>query len=616
MSASKPGLIRRTFSWIWNLVTFIRTSLANILFLVLVLVIVVVLLPKEVKQMPQQTALRIAPSGFLVDQYSYVDPITQLLEQSRQQHAETLVRDVIKAIDAGATDTRITSLVMDLNYLLGGGISKLEEIGAALQRFKDSGKPIYALSDNFSHEQYFLASYADEIMMHPMGGVVLTGFSSYRNYFKSALDKLELNMHVFRVGEYKDAVEPYLRDSMSEASREHNSQWLNELWSTYTSDVEQHRQLTNGGINDYINRMDQHFAANNGDPAETALALQLVDQLASHDQQNQYLISKVGKDHDTGEYRAMDYEDYLPFLSDPAPHNNAKIGLLIAKGVILDGEQPEGSIGGDTLSKMIREAREDKNIKALVMRVDSGGGSAFASEVIRQELEITRQQGIPILVSMGSVAASGGYWIAMGADEVWATPTTITGSIGVFSAFPTVERSLAKIGISTDGVGTTDLAGSLRIDRPMTPLAKTVLQQSVDNIYQQFLNLVAQNRQTTSAQVNAIGQGRVWTGRAAKDLGLVDELGTLQDVIAAAAAKADLSDYEVFEIKKTLTPGEQFAKQLMGELARVTPHVNFRHSALAGVLASAEQQLEPLVELLNSGDPRSVYAHCLSCVAP
>ncbi len=615
MSSSNPGILRKIFSGLWRMLTWIRTSLANLLFLVLILLIVVVLLPKDVSQMPEETALRIAPSGFLVDQYSYVDPLTQIIEQDQQQ-TETLVRDLVAAINSAADDTRITSLVLDLNYLQGGGLSKLQEIGRALTLFKQSGKPIYALSDAYSQEQYYLASHADDIMVHPMGAVILTGYGSYRNYFKSALEKLSLNMHVFRVGEYKDAVEPYLRDQMSEASREHNSQWLNELWASYTDDVEQQRTLAASSINDYINQLDEHLEANQGNPAETAKALSLVDHLFSHHQQKEFLIEKLGEDEELEDYQALEYEEYLSFIKREALETSDKVGLIVAKGVILDGEQPEGSIGGDTLSQLIRDARDNDNIKALVVRVDSGGGSAFASEVIRQEMALTQQAGIPILISMGSVAASGGYWISMSADEVWATPNTITGSIGVFSAFPTIENSLEKVGISTDGVGTTELAGSLRLDRPLSPLAKNILQQSVNSIYQQFLGLVAEARQTTSAQIHAVAQGRVWTGRAAKDLGLVDELGDLNEVIAAAAERAELTDYQVFEVEKPLSPSEQFAKQLAGELSSVSQSSLIQSSPLIELLNSAQTQFKPLVTLLKSGDPRSVYAQCLECVAP
>ncbi len=615
MSSTNPGILRKTFSGLWRLLTWIRTSLANLVFLVLILLIVVALIPKEASQMPDTTALRIAPSGYLVDQYSYVDPLTQIIDKD-QQKAETLVRDLVKAVNTAAEDDRVTSIVLDLNYMVGGSLSKLQEIGEALRAFKQSGKSIYAISDAYSQEQYYLASYADEIAVHPMGAVILTGYGSYRNYFKSALEKLSLNMHVFRVGEYKDAVEPYLRNQMSDASREHNSQWLNELWASYTDDVELQRELSAGAINDYINNLDQHLETQKGNPAQTAKALSLVDHLFSYHQQRDFLIEKFGKDEELDDYQALDYESYLAFIQREEKPAADKVGLIVAKGVILDGEQPEGSIGSDTLSQLIRDARQDESIKAIVMRVDSGGGSAFASEVIRQELELTRQEGIPIIVSMGSVAASGGYWISMAADEVWATPNTITGSIGVFSAFPTIEKSLEKVGINTDGVGTTELAGALRLDRPLSPLTQNILQQSVNSIYQQFLDLVANARQTSSAQIHAVAQGRVWTGRAAVDLGLVDKLGNLNETIAAAADLAELTNYQVFEVEKQLSPSEQLARQLAGELASISNISLSQSSPLLSLFTSAEAQFRPLLKLLQSGDPRSVYAQCLECAAP
>lgn len=619
MNARKPGLIRRFFSALWAAITWLRVSLANLLFIVILLVVIVALLPKDGGILPNKIALRVAPSGFLVDQFSYVDPVTQLLQQTNEEPAETLVRDVVKAIDSGAADPRITSMVLDLNYLMGGGLSKLEEIGSALQRFRSAGKPIYAVSDNYSQEQYYLASYADEILMHPMGSLILTGYGSYRSYFKTALDKLQVNMHVFRTGDYKDAVEPYLRDDMSDASREHNSRWLNQLWDTYTSTVERERKLEPGDINNFINHMSERLAENEGDLASTAVALGLIDRIATRNQQNDLLIRRVGEDPRENTYLAVDYQDYLRFIPPKNPLPKAdKIGLIVAKGVILDGQQPEGTIGGDTLSELIREAREEQDIKALVLRIDSGGGSAFASELIREQLELTRQQGIPVLVSMGSVAASGGYWIAMGADEIWATPTTITGSIGVFSAFPTLENSLDKLGISTDGVGTTELAGALRLDRPLSPQAADVLQQSVDSIYQNFLSIVAENRKITPEQVNAVGQGRVWTGMAARELGLVDHLGELPEVLAAAAARAGLEEYEVLELQKPLSARELLAKQLAGEVAKFTPHPVslLQPSPLQAAARAVEEQLQPLWQLLNSGSSRAVYAHCLDCVAP
>ena len=621
MNGQKPGLIRRFFGGIGRLLSWIRAGLANLFLIVFLLIVIAALIPRDIATMPESTALRVAPSGFLVDQYSYQDPITQIIEQTQREEMETRVRDVVVAVERAAADSRVTALLLDLNNLLGGSISKLEEVGAALQTFRDSGKPIYAVSDNYTHAQYYLASYADEIVMHPMGAVLLTGYSSYRNYFKSALDKLSMNMHVFRVGEYKDAVEPFLLNEMSEPSREHNRIWLNELWSVYTQGVEQQRQLKAGSIDDYVNNMDQHIQAHQGDHAQAAIALKLVDTLYHPHEQKQFLIGKLGRDNamngnGTSNYKALDYYEYLKLSRYTAKPNVGKVGLVIAKGMILDGEQPAGNIGSESLSHLIRQARDNDDIKALVVRVDSGGGSAFASEVIRQELNLTRQRGIPVLVSMGSIAASGGYWIAMGADEVWATPSTLTGSIGVFSAFPTVEKSLQKLGVTTDGVATTDLAGSMRVDLPLGDKAKNILQQSVESIYRQFLNIVAHARQSSREKIHAIAQGRVWTGKAALDLGLVDQLGTLQDTLRAAAERANLSEYEVIEIERPLSPAEQFAQQLAGELTSLGVKFPLTETPAWLMMKQINQTAKPLLPLLNARDPRRVFAQCVECIAP
>jgi len=613
---TQPGIIRRILGFIWGSITWLRVALLNLIFIVLVLAVVSSMAPQELATMPEQTALRISPSGFLVDQYSYTDPLTQILEQSSREKAETRVLDVVEALQRAKQDTRVSSLVLELNHLLGGGLSKLEEVGVALQDFKASGKPIVAISDSYSQDQYYLASFADEIILNPMGAVLVTGYSSYRNYFKDALDKLALNYHVFRAGTYKDAVEPFLQNQMSDVSREHNRLWLEDLWRTYLERVETTRQLDAGSLNDYINNIDRHMARVGGDTAQLALQLGLVDKLRSRAELRTELIGKFGED-EQDDYQALDYWDYLDLTDVEQPQHRDKVGLLVASGIILDGEQPDGNIGSDTFSQLIRDARKNQQIKALVVRIDSGGGSAFASEVIRQELQATRDAGTPVVVSMGSVAASGGYWMAMASDEVWATPTTITGSIGVFSAFPTLEQSLSNVGIHTDGLATTELAGALRLDRELSPLAAGVLQQGVNHVYQQFLALVAEARNSTPAQVNQIAQGRVWTGNAALQLGLVDQLGSLSDAINAAAKRADLKQFEVEEVRKPLTPSEQFAQQLAQEfnanIAFDTSKVSWLTS-LNTVLAPLTQHLSPQQQVWL--DARAIQASCVGCVAP
>ncbi len=321
MTEKKVGLIRRAFSFLWGMITWLRTSLANLLFIIIILFLASALIPEQVPVMPEQTALRVTPSGFLVDKYSYADPLTQILEQNQTQDLETRVSDLVIAIDRAAKDTRVTALVLELGNFIGGGISKLEEVGAALQAFKDSGKPIYAMGNNYTQEHYYLASFADEIYLNPMGAVMLTGYSSYRNYFKGAIDKLSLNFHVFQVGEFKDAVEPFTQTEMSDASREHNSLWINDLWGIYTRRVEGGRNLTDGSVDDYINHMDKHLADNNGDSARTAQAMNLVDHLAIPAVQRQFLITKFGKGESNKDYKGLNVEDYLSFTDNEQPDN-------------------------------------------------------------------------------------------------------------------------------------------------------------------------------------------------------------------------------------------------------------------------------------------------------
>jgi protease-4 len=608
------SIIKAFFSFIWDSITFLRNSFFNIFFIIIIVAIGASLMPTEPQLMPEDIALHIAPSGILVDQYEYVTPFTRILDQD-QMAPETRVDEITKVIKYAAADERINALVLDLNNLAGGSLSKLQEIGSALSQFKASNKPIYAIGAHYTQDQYFLASYADTIYMSPMGGVLVTGYASYRNYFKDAFEKLNLNFHVFRTGPYKDAVEPFIENSMSESSKENNSLWLNELWQTYTSNTEQQRQLNPGSLDLFINTLTDFLARYNGDSAKLALNLGLVDKLATRSEQQYFLENTFGRDEDKL-FHSLNMREYTTYIDRETPTRLNKVGLLVARGTILDGEQPAGVIGSDTFISLIREAAKDPNIKAVVVRIDSGGGSAIASEDIRQELDNLRNSGIPVLVSMGSVAASGGYWMAMAADEVWATPTTITGSIGVFSAFPTLEKSLSHLGIYTDGVGTTELAGAMRLDRELSPQVENILQQTVDHIYHRFLQLVASARNMTPEAVHEVAQGRVWTGSKALELGLVDQLGDLDDVIAAAAKRANLSVYEVKEVTEPLTPGEIIAEQIAKDLHVNKIYFSDSSSTLNSLLQTVENVLLPLQALTATKDPRAIYAQCIDCVQP
>lgn len=615
---TRPGLIRRIFGFIGRAITWFRVVVSNLLFLFLFVVILLALSPTQPVTLPDEFALRLAPSGFLVEEQSYVDPLSLLLG-SDVDEMETPVHKLIEAIDAGRDDPRVKALVLELDDFMGGGISKLEEVGAAITRFRESDKPVIAVSSFYTQEQYYLASHADEVYLDPMGSVLLTGFASYRNYFKSALDKLAVNFHVFRVGDYKDFIEPFTRDDMSDASREHNSEWLNQLWGVFTSRVEGWRQLPAGAIDDYILQLDESLAEVGGSGSQLAMDAHLVDGVLNVLERDRMLTERFGYSPFGDHYNSINHNAYLADVGrHETPRAEGKIGVLIATGNITEGEQPGGNIGSETFQQRLQQVREDRDIKALVVRLDTGGGSAYASELIRAELAQLRAEGIPVLVSMGSMAASGGYWIAAGADEIWATPTTLTGSIGVFGALPTFEDSLEKLGIYVDGVGTTPLAGGMRLDRGLTPQARSLIQQNVDNIYNHFLQTVADARGMDVESVNQVAQGRIWTGATAKELGLVDQLGGLDEVIAAAASHVGLERFQVEPITRPLSPFEVLMHEFsQRRVSAYVPDMSSRSPLLSGEL---ERQLSPLLAPLRAlrelDDNRAVYARCLECVAP
>lgn len=611
---SKLGVVRRSLGALMKVISWLRLLTVNLLFVAVVVLIIFALRGGAVPTIPHRGALIINPAGTLVDQLAYIDPVGQLLGDTDPETQETLLQDVVDAIDLAADDERITSAVLSLDYLAHGGISKMQEITAALQRFRDAGKKVYAYGDNYSQDQYLLASSADEVYLHPMGSVMLQGYGVYRNYFRDALDKLEVNVHVFRVGQYKSAMEPFMRDDMSSEDREANLSWLNSLWGDYREQVLTQRKISGKAFDSYIANADQFARKYAGDLATAALAAGLVDGIKTRDEVNALLIEAVGAEDDDGYYEGVAYDQYLWLqnLEHVDGGDADGVGLIVASGMILDGYQPPGSIGGDSLAELVRDARLDESVRAVVLRIDSGGGSAFASEIIRRELTLLRDAGKPLVVSMGSVAASGGYWIAAGADEIWATPTTLTGSIGIFGAFPTLEDTLAKMGIYTDGVGTTPLAGSFRIDRPLDSVTADVIQSSLENGYQRFLTIVREGRGMESDAVSKVAEGRVWSGRAALEIGLVDQLGNLDGAIRAAAELAQLDeDYEIYYIEQPLSPQEELLHHLLNVVAPVggKSFMNGWQSLLAPL-----SQLLASVRAMN--DPQGMYAHCTVCLAP
>ena len=614
MSEKKPGIIRRFFRFIGNIVTGIR-YLFSLLFVGLFLMVIVGMFAEDIQPIPDKGALYLAPSGVLVDQKTYTDPFDQIFMGNSQQDSETLVRDVIEALDTARIDSRITHLLLDTDYMAGGGISKLEEISSALMRFKKSGKPIIAVGDNFNQQQYFLAAHADEILLNPLGSVSITGFGLYNSYFKEALDKLNINMHVFRVGDYKSAVEPFLRNNMSPNVKQENRELVDSLWQFYSSQVEHLRGLPDGAIDDFANNLHLKLQAANGDTSALAKQQNLVDQIATRTQMFAYLNEVLpGTD---GEFDSINMKAYLNHnrltSRTSAAAKAHKVALVVAKGSIVDGEQPEGTIGGDTLASIFARLRDEDEVKAVVLRIDSGGGSAFASDIIRDAISATQKKGIPVVVSMGSYAASGGYWIAADADRVLALSTTLTGSIGVFGIVPTVEDSLAALGVYSDGVGTTNIAGMMRLDRPMSKQSEMIFQAGVDNIYTRFISLVADGRNSTPAAVHEIAQGRVWTGEKALGLGLVDQLGDLNDAIKVAAELANLAEYEVDYRRKPLTVYEQLLMEMSSNISASFTGLGIKSWLPNSLRQQAKVILKPLQVLDTLTDPRGIYLYCDSC---
>jgi protease-4 len=608
-------MIRKILKGILTLYRWIRSAFFNLLFIVLLLAILSSLFSSETFEITPGSALVIAPNGYLVEQRSQVDSFSDLLGGNPARH-EIPLQDMLDVIDIAADDDEISAIVLRLDALQNASLNMLHDIGQALSAFKSSGKPVFAVADNLSQSQYYLASFADEILLNEMGLVNLEGFSSYQFYFAEAIEKLGINVHIFRVGEYKSAVEPFELNGMSEAARENYEQLLGERWQFYLENVGAQRQLTPEQINDLINNQDQYLAEVNGDSAQLALRNGLVDQVTSRPGMRDYLISRIAPNADNSNFLQVAFEAYLakrrpPFNAIPASN---QVGVIVASGTILDGQGEAGSIGGDSLSILIRQARDDANIKALVLRIDSPGGSAYASEVIRQQLLDFKQSGKPLLVSMGGVAASGGYWIATAADQIWASEGTITGSIGIFGIIPGFSESLARLGIYTDGVGTTEQAGALSLVREMPESTRNAIQLIIEKGYERFLTIVAEARNMSTEDVDAIGQGRVWSALAAQQFGLVDNIGDLEAAVAAAADQAGLERYQTRVIAEPPSAAELFLRNLSDSL-NVRSWFAAEQPLMANTLINElyrelDQELGLFLQL---NDPGNLYLQCFVC---
>ncbi len=601
----------RAFALLWTALDQTRRFAVNALFLVLLILLVGLFFADTRPRVEEGSALVVAPTGVLVEQL-YSSPAEEvLMGYLGQERPETLMKTLLEAIEEATDDDRIEVMYLDLNKMQGGSLSKLQTLRKALEEFKAAGKTIIASADYYGQPQYHLAAVADEVFLHPMGMVFVTGYGSYRRYYRDALDMWEIDWNVFRVGEYKSAVEPFLRNDMSPEAKESRLAWLSELWVAYRQDVAEARGLETEAIEGYVQNLPTLLSDHDGQAAELAKATGLVDEVAHRDQVRDRLIELVGEDEETKSFRQIGYRSYLEAVKKRQQGKDEAVAVVVAKGTILGGSQPAGRIGGKSTARLIRQARESDKVKALVLRVDSPGGSSFASEVIRREVELTREAGKPVVASFGSVAASGGYWISMPADEIWAHPTTITGSIGIFAMVPTFQRTLAKLGVHNDGVGTSNLAGTLRPDRELPAEAALALQEMIDWGYRDFITKAAAGRHMTVEEIDRIARGRVWTGRDALRLGLVDHLGGLEEAIAASAVRAGLGDdYEIVYFEKEPSSTDRLLSQFLGWLATRT-----------GLRMDLGQKGLPLMTLLEllagpddglqiTDDPKGLFAYC------
>ena len=612
--------IARTWGWLDSS----RRFVFNLIWLLLLVAFVSALLRSGPPALEDKTTLVLNLQGRLVEQFSG-SPRDQLMDAVQGSQTEQVqLRDVQRVLKHAAKDPKISQLLLDLNGFAGGGQAGLRELNAALAEFKKSGKKVVAYGDGFDQRGYQLAAGADEIYLHPMGTVLIEGFGRYRNYYKDLFDKLGVSANVLRAGKYKNFGEPYFTNGPSDATKESEGELYGDLWARYSAGVEGARKLEAGAIQRYIDTLADRMTELKGDTARLALEAKLVDGIKNRDEVRALLMERGAKDKDGHSFRRVEYSAYLAHAK-VAPVMGQRVAVVVAEGSIVDGSAAPGSVGGDSTAALLRQARENKDVAALVLRVNSPGGSAFASDLIRRELELARKAGKPVVVSMGDVAASGGYWVSMSADQVIADPSTITGSIGVFGMLPTADKLLEKVPVHTGGVATSWLVGAGDPRRPLDPRVAQAVQAGIDRIYLDFIGKTATARGKTPEQIDAVAQGRVWTGQQALQHGLIDRLGSLADAVAEAAKRAKLEgepklEYIEKERSRFVKLMESFAdaqvladwrQTVVRQLGLPELPAAVRETAAELQWLSQAQQVKPGQAKL----PGSLHVHCL-CTAP
>jgi protease IV len=606
----------RFLQGLWRGLDTLRRFL-HLLLLLAIVGLVIGALRQGTPRLPEKAALVVRPSGDIVEQLSG-EPLERAINEAQGSgDPQTLLWDLTTAIRAAAGDARIGAVLIETDDMDTTGQVKLEELAAALTEFRRSGKKVIAHGSYFLQSQYYLAAQADEIYLDPFGFVLLEGYDRYRMFFKDALDKLGIDMHLFRAGKFKSAAENYTRHDMSSEDRQESEAYLGALWRGYCQAVASARQLKSQAITQYAANYVEAVSNAGGDTAKVAHDSALVTDLKTQQQVEDRMIDLVGADGASKSFRQVSVSDYLraTHAQDKQRGKGAAVGVIIASGEILDGRQPPGFVGGESTVQLLRQARQDEDIRALVLRVDSPGGSVLASEQIYREVRALKEAGKPVIVSMSDVAASGGYYIAAPADEIIASANTITGSIGVFASIPTFNRGLGKLGVNVDGVGTTPLSGSTRLDRPLSDAANKLLQSTVDHTYEQFLARVAAGRSKSRDAVDTIAQGRVWAGVDALPIGLIDRVGGYQDAIASAARRAGLKGaYGVRRIEPELSWAQQLLLQVRSSGERVLERIGLLHAgvgALAQRLAPLDRELARWARLTA---PHTLYAYCFCSV--
>ncbi|ENH8503968.1 signal peptide peptidase SppA [Salmonella enterica subsp. enterica] len=603
------------FKWTWRVLNFVREMVLNLFFIFLVLVGAGIWMQIGNGSNSEQTArgaLLLDISGVIVDKPSTNHCLgalgRQLFGASSDRLQENSLFDIVNAIRQAKDDRNITGIVLDLKNFTGADQPSMRYIGKALREFRDSGKPVFAVGENYSQGQYYLASFANKIWLSPQGQVDLHGFATNGLYYKTLLDKLKVSTHVFRVGTYKSAVEPFIRDDMSPAAREADSRWIGELWQNYLHTVSANRQISPQQLFPGAQAIIDGLTSVGGDTAKYALDHKLVDALASSADVEKALTKQFGWSKTENNYRAISYYDYS--LKTPAD-TGGTIAVIFANGAIMDGEETPGNVGGDTTASQIRDARLDPKVKAIVLRVNSPGGSVNASEVIRAELAAARAAGKPVVVSMGGMAASGGYWISTPANYIVASPSTLTGSIGIFGVINTVENSLSSIGVHSDGVSTSPLA-DISMTKALSPEVQQMMQLSIEYGYKRFITLVADARKRTPEQIDKIAQGHVWTGEDAKANGLVDSLGNFDDAVAKAAELAKLKQWHLDYYQDEPTVLDMVMDSMTGSVRAMLPEAI--QAMLPAPLVSAANTLKAEGDKLAAfNDPQNRYAFCLTC---